>query len=328
MKRTFFCINSHACGNPVRVVAGGGPLLPHLPIAERRALFQRDHDWIRTALMFEPRGHDIMSGAIFYAPFREDCDVAVLFIEVSGCLPMCGAGSIGLSTVLIEEGLVTPRVPGVLSLETPAGRVDVRYEMEGDRVASVRMFNVPSYLHARDLLAEVEGLGPLTVDIAYGGNFYAVIEPQANWPGLTTAAETVSLSQRLLHALRDVDPVHPENPEIHGLHHAIWCDAPRAGGDGRGAVFYGDRAIDRSPGGTGTSARMAQLYGKGRLAPGATWRNESPIGTIFEGRIEETLPVGPYDGIRPSLGAWARITGHNTIFVDDRDPLFKGFLIP
>ncbi|WP_206614890.1 4-hydroxyproline epimerase [Paenirhodobacter populi] len=328
MRKTFFCIDSHACGNPVRVVAGGGPILPHLPIADRRALFLRDHDWIRTALMFEPRGHDIMSGAIFYPPWREDCDVAVLFIEVSGCLPMCGAGTIGLSTVLIEEGLVTPRVPGILSLETPAGRVDVRYEMEGDRVASVRLFNVPSYLHARDVVAEVEGLGPLSVDIAYGGNFYAVVEPQAHWPGLSGAAETVSLSQRLLCALQGViEPVHPENPDIRGLHHVIWCDAPRAGGDGRGAVFYGDRAIDRSPGGTGTFARMAQLHGRGRLAVGASWRNESPIGTIFEGRIEEAVRIGPFAGIRPSLGAWARITGHNTIFVDDRDPLHHGFQI-
>lgn len=328
MRKSFFCIDSHACGNPVRVVAGGGPLLPHLPIAERRALFVRDHDWIRTALMFEPRGHDIMSGAIFYPPFRDDCDVAVLFIEVSGCLPMCGAGTIGLATVLIEEGLVTPRVPGFLSLETPAGRVDVQLVMEGGRVASVRLYNVPSYLHARDLEIEVEGLGPLRVDIAYGGNYYAVVEPQPNWPGLTTAAETVALSQRLLRAMADIEPVHPEDPAIHGLHHAIWCDAPQAGGDGRGAVFYGERAIDRSPGGTGTSARMAQLHGKGRLADRATYRNESPIGTIFDGRIEEIVRIGPFSGIRPSLGAWARITGHNTIFVDDSDPLFRGFQIP
>lgn len=329
MRKTFFCIDSHACGNPVRVVAGGGPLLPHLPIAERRALFMRDHDWMRTALMFEPRGHDVMSGAIFYPPHRDDCDVAVVFIEVSGCLPMCGAGTIGLSTVLIEEGLVSPRVPGTLSLETPAGRVDVTYRMEGDRVAEVRLFNVPSYLHAADLTVDVAGVGPLVVDIAYGGNFYAVVEPQQNWPGLEIgAAAIVTLSQKLREALRGViDPVHPLDDRIRGVHHAIWCDAPKGRGDGRGAVFYGEKAIDRSPGGTGTSARMAQLHGKGRLAVGGRYRNESLIGTVFDGRIEAEVAIGDFTGIRPSLGAWARIIGHNTIFVDDRDPLFRGFQI-
>lgn len=329
MRKTFFCIDSHACGNPVRVVAGGGPLLPHLPVAERRALFVRDHDWIRTALMFEPRGHDVMSGAIFYPPWRDDCDVAVVFIEVSGCLPMCGAGTIGLSTVLIEEGLVTPRVPGRLSLETPAGRVDVDYRMDGDKVAEVRLFNVASYLHAADLTVDVEGVGPLVVDIAYGGNFYAVIEPQQNWAGLEmSASDIVALSQKLRTALAEViDPVHPEDGRIRGVHHAIWCDAPKGDADGRGAVFYGEKAIDRSPGGTGTSARMAQLHGKGRLAVGGRYRNESLIGTVFNGRVEEEVMVGAYQGIRPSLGAWARITGHNTIFVDDRDPLSKGFQI-
>lgn len=330
MRKTFFCIDSHACGNPVRVVAGGGPLLPHLPVAERRALFVRDHDWIRTALMFEPRGHDVMSGAMFYPPYRDDCDVAVVFIEVSGCLPMCGAGTIGLSTVLIEEGLVTPRVPGTLSLETPAGRVDVTYLMEGDRVAEVRLFNVPSYLHAADVRVDVPGVGPLTVDIAYGGNFYAVVEPQENWPGLDIGSSAiVALSQKLRTALADViDPIHPEDDRIRGVHHAIWCDnAPKGDADGRGAVFYGEKAIDRSPGGTGTSARMAQLHGKGRLAVGGRYRNESLIGTIFDGCVEEEIAIGAFTGIRPSLGAWARIIGHNTIFVEDRDPLLKGFQI-
>jgi hypothetical protein len=128
MRRSFFCIDSHTCGNPVRLVAGGGPLLPHLPIAARRELFVRDHDWVRQALMFEPRGHDLMSGAIIYPAYREDCDFAVIFIEVSGCLPMCGAGTIGLVTAAIEEGLVTPKVEGKVSIETPAGRVDIEYE--------------------------------------------------------------------------------------------------------------------------------------------------------------------------------------------------------
>ncbi len=331
MRRSFFCIDAHACGNPVRVVAGGGPVLPHLPIADRRELFVREHDWVRTSLMFEPRGHEVMSGTILYPPFREDCDVASLFIEVSGCLPMCGAGTIGLTTVAIEEGLVTPRAPGTLSVETPAGRVDVDYVMDGGFVDRVTLVNVPSFLHHADVEVEVPGLGRLVVDVAYGGNYYAVVEPQANWRGFDgmSAADIVSASQRLRIALATVcDPVHPENERIRGVHHAIWCDdRPKGEADGRAAVFYGDKAIDRSPGGTGTSARLAQLYGKGRLEIGGTYRSESLIGTIFEGRIEAQETIGPFAGIRPSVSGWARITGHNTIFVDERDPLKHGFLL-
>lgn len=331
MRHSFFCIDAHTCGNPVRLVAGGGPLLPHLPMADRRDLFVRDHDWIRKALMFEPRGHDIMSGSIIYPAYREDCDFAVLFIEVSGCLPMCGAGTIGTVTAAIEEGLITPRVPGQLSIETPAGRVDIRYETRGEHVESVRMFNVASYLHAADIPVDVPGVGHLTVDIAYGGNFYAVVEPQASWPGLDgmSAGDIVDLSRRLRDALAQIcDPAHPDDERIRGVRHAIWCDGPKSDdADGRGAVFYGDKAIDRSPGGTGTSARMAQLHGKGRLKTGERFRQESLIGTIFEGRVEAEERVGPFSGIRPSVGGWARIIGHNTIFVDDRDPLAHGFQI-
>ena len=328
----FPCIDGHTCGNPVRLVAGGAPRLEGATMLEKRAHFLREFDWIRTGLMFEPRGHDMMSGAILYPAFREDCDFAALFIEVSGCLPMCGAGTIGLATVTIEEGLVTPKTPGRLAIETPAGRVDVEYAMQGERVASVRLFNVPSFLHSADIAVDVPGLGPLVVDIAYDGNFYAVIEPQESWAGLDgmSAAEIVTHSHALREALAEIGEtvVHPEDDRIRGVHHAIWCDGPDGPDcDGRDAVFYGDKAIDRSPGGTGTSARMAQLHGKGRLAVGESFRNKSLIGTVFEGRAEQAVTVGAYSGILPSIGGWARITGHNTILVDDDDPLRHGFQI-
>jgi proline racemase len=329
MRRSFFCIDAHACGNPVRVVAGGGPLLPSVSMAERREMFVRDHDWVRTALMFEPRGHDIMSGVIIYPTVRSDCDFGALFIEVSGCLPMCGAGTIGLSTVVIEEGLITPKVPGQLAIETPAGRVDVTYEVNNGFVDSVRLHNVASYLHSADVEVEVPGVGTLTVDIAYGGNFYAVVEPQAHWRGLEgqTTADIVALSVKLRAALAHIShPVHPENERISGVHHVIWCDAPKdPTAHGRCAVFYGDKAIDRSPGGTGTSARMAQLFGKGRLKVGDLYRHESLIGTLYEGKVEAAIKVGEFDGMQPSIAGWARVTGHNTLFVDDRDPLAHGF---
>jgi proline racemase len=306
-------------------------MLPHLPMGERREIFIRDHDWVRRALMFEPRGHDIMSGAIIYPPYRADCDFAVLFIEVSGCLPMCGAGTIGVVTAAIEEGLVKPRIPGVVAIETPAGRVDVAYTVKDGFVDAVRLHNVASYLHQSDIEVDVPGVGRLVVDIAYGGNFYAVIEPQETWEGFEGmgASKIVEYSRKLRDALASVcDPVHPDDDRISGVHHAIWCDlSVGSGTDGRSAVFYGDKAIDRSPGGTGTSARMAQLHGKGRLPVGSTYRNESLIGTIFEGRVESTARIGSFEGILPSIGGWARVIGHNTIYVDDRDPLAHGFQI-
>jgi 4-hydroxyproline epimerase len=330
-RHTYFCVDAHTCGNPVRVVAGGGPLLPNVPMIEKREIFIRDHDWVRRALMFEPRGHDVMSGSILYPSTRADCDVGVLFIEVSGCLPMCGHGTIGTVTVAIEEGLVTPREPGRLAIEAPAGRVAIEYTQSNGHVDQVRLFNIPSYLHAEDVEIDVPGFGALTIDVAYGGNYYAIIEPQPNWSGLDGMAvsELIRLSPLVRRAAQDkVAPVHPEDGRIRGLTHIQWCDKPRnPRADARNAVFYGDKAIDRSPCGTGSSARVAQLAAKGRLKPGDSFVHESIIGTMFDCRVEADATVGNYKAIRPSVGGWAQVTGHNTIFVDDRDPLAHGFQV-
>ena len=328
-RHTFFCVDAHTCGNPVRVVAGGGPMLPNVPMAEKRQIFLRDHDWVRKALMFEPRGHDVMSGTILYPPSRADCDLGVLFIEVSGCLPMCGHGTIGTVTAAIEEGLVVPREPGHLAIETPAGRVTVEYRQEGQYVEQVRLFNIASYLHAADVEIEVPGLGTLRVDLAYGGNYYVIIEPQAAWSGLDgmPASEIVRLSPLVRQAAEaKLAPVHPEDGRIRGASHVMWCDAPRnPRAQARNAVFYGDKAIDRSPCGTGSSARMAQLVAKGRLGIGQDFVNESVIGTMFDCRVEASADVGGRPAILPSVAGWARVTGHNNILVDDRDPLAHGF---
>ncbi|MGI4765372.1 MAG: 4-hydroxyproline epimerase [Janthinobacterium lividum] len=328
-RHTFFCIDAHTCGNPVRVVAGGGPILPDVSMAEKRQIFVRDHDWVRKALMFEPRGHDVMSGSILYPPSRPDCDLGVLFIEVSGCLPMCGHGTIGTVTAAIEEGLVVPRQEGRLALETPAGRVAVEYRREGQYVEQVRLFNIASYLHAAEVTLDVPGLGPLVVDLSYGGNYYVIVEPQAAWSGLDgmSAGEIIRLSP-IIRALAEAKlaPVHPEDDRIRGVSHVMWCDKPRhARAHARNAVFYGDKAIDRSPCGTGSSARMAQLVAKGRLAVGQDFVHESIIGTHFDCRVEAEASVGGFAAILPSVAGWARVTGHNTILVDDRDPLAHGF---
>jgi 4-hydroxyproline epimerase len=326
---TFFCIDAHTCGNPVRVVAGGAPLLPPIDMAEKRQVFMREHDWVRRALMFEPRGHDLMSGTILYPPAREDCDLGVLFIEVSGCLPMCGHGTIGTVTVALEQGFVTPREEGRLALETPAGRVDVQYLRNGRFIDEVRIFNVASYLHAADVEIDVPELGRLTIDVSYGGNYYAIVEPQAAWAGLDgmSAGDIQRLSPAVRAAVHEaVRPVHPEDDRIAGVSHVMWCDRPRhPEAHARNAVFYGAKGIDRSPCGTGSSARVAQRVARGQLTIGEPFVHESIIGTLFHCRAESEAVVGTYPGVRPSVGGWARVIGHNTIYVDERDPLAFGF---
>lgn len=327
----FSCLDGHTCGNPVRLVTGGGPRLEGATMLERRAHFLRDFDWIRTGLMLEPRGHDMMSGAILYPPTRPDCEIGVLFIETSGCLPMCGHGTIGTITMALENGLVTPRRPGRLSIDTPAGKVDITYRQEGRFVEEVRLTNVPGFLHAEGLTAHVDGLGEITVDVAYGGNFYAIVDPQPNFRDIAdhTAGQLIGWSPALRRALNETyDFTHPEHPEICGLSHILWTGAPtQPGAHGRNAVFYGDKAIDRSPCGTGTSARMAQLAAKGKLRPGDEFWHESIIGSIFKGRIEAEASVAGRPAIIPSIGGWARQTGINTIFIDDRDPFARGFVV-
>ena len=330
-QHTFQCIDGHTCGNPVRVVSGGAPMLEGNTMLERRAHFLAEYDWIRTGLMFEPRGHDQMSGSILYPPTREDCDVGVLYIETSGCLPMCGHGTIGTVTTAIEHGLVTPKTPGVLRLDTPAGLVIAEYRQEGRFVEEVRLTNVPSFLYKTGLTAEVDGLGEVTVNVAYGGNFYEIVEPQAAFRDMADhrVLDLVGWSPKLRAALNaKYDFVHPEKPEITGLSHILWTGAPTVeGATARNAVFYGDKAIDRSPCGTGTSSRMAHWAARGDLKVGDSFVHESIIGSLFEGRVEGAAKVGDFDAIIPSIGGWARVTGFNTIFIDDRDPYAHGFVV-
>ena len=331
MRHTFFCIDGHTAGNPVRLVVGGAPLLRGASMAERRQDFLARFDWIRTSLCFEPRGHDMMSGGFLYPPTRDDADCAILFIETSGCLPMCGHGAIGIVTFGLEHGLITPREPGKLRIEVPAGIVDVQYQVSNGRVTSVRLRNVPAYLAKRGIAIEVPGFGPLSVDVAYGGNFYAIIEPQGPYEGLDQlgALRLVELSRKVRELVRAVyEPVHPFEPTIRGVSHVLWADRPRGeGADGRNAVFYGERAIDRSPCGTGTSARLAQLVATGRLRVGDSFVHESYIGSRFIARVEELTTVGDHSAIVPSIEGSAIATGFNTIWVDRADPFWAGFTV-
>ncbi|MBC9929421.1 4-hydroxyproline epimerase [Chitinophaga qingshengii] len=323
MKHTFFCIDAHTCGNPVRLVAGGGPVLKGSNMSEKRDHFLREYDWIRKGLMFEPRGHDMMSGSILYPPHDPANDVAVLFIETSGCLPMCGHGTIGTITIAIEEGLIHPQTRGRVRMETPAGLVEVKYQQQGNKVKSVKLTNVPSYLAATGIVVDCPDLGPLTVDVAYGGNFYAIVDVQERFPGLEhfTASQLIGWARELRKRINENRSfVHPDNPQINGCSHVLWTGAVLdSTSTARNAVFYGDKAIDRSPCGTGTSARMAQWYAKGKLKSGDAFVHESIIGSRFTGRIEEETTIGGMPAIRPSIEGWARVYGYNTISIDPED---------
>lgn len=328
----FHCIDAHTCGNPVRLVLSGGPSLVGATMSEKRQHFLRDYDWMRKGLMFEPRGHDMMSGSILYPPHDPENDFAILFIETSGCLPMCGHGTIGTVTAAIETGLIRPKVPGRIRMEAPAGLVHITYEKKGEKVVSVKLTNVPSFLARESLMVDCPELGELSIDVSYGGNFYAIVDVQERFPGLErfSADRLVAWSRELRNRINDgYSFAHPDDPTIRGCSHLLWTGSvidPRS--TARNAVFYGEKAIDRSPCGTGTSARMAQWHAKGRLRKGEEFVHESIIGSTFTGRIEEETSIGGKPAIRPSIEGWARIYGHNTIGIDpDDDPYAHGFQV-
>lgn len=332
MKKTFFCIDSHTCGCPVRLVAGGGPVLRGNSMMERRLHFMEEYDWIRKGLMFEPRGHDMMSGSILYPPTDPNNDTGVLYIETSGCLPMCGHGTIGTVTLAIEEGLVIPKVPGKLRLETPAGLILIDYVQEGPKVKTVKLTNVKSFLYKEALTVLCPDLGEIVADVAYGGNFYAIIDPQKNFKDISdfSASQLIHYGKIIRRLLNEkTDFIHPEDENIYGLSHIQWTGKPtKENSTGRNAVLVGENALDRSPCGTGTSARMAQWYAKGKLSRGEEFVHESYIGSQFVGRIEEeTKTILGQPAIIPSVEGWARITGYSQIIIDDEDPYKEGFQV-
>jgi 4-hydroxyproline epimerase len=333
-KSTFVCIDAHTCGNPVRVVKEGGPNLIGNTMSEKRQHFLKEYDWIRRGLMFEPRGHDMMSGSILYPSHNPENDFAILFIETSGCLPMCGHGTIGTITIAIEEGLVIPKVPGKIRMEAPAGLVEIEYQQTGNKVDWVKLTNVKSYLAAENLKVECPELGDITFDVAYGGNYYAIVDPQQNFRGVHefSASKIVQYSQVVRQRINEKYPnqfIHPENDSIKDVTHLLWTGTPiDPTSSGRNAVFYGDKAIDRSPCGTGTSARMAQLYAKGKLKLGEDFIHESIIGSKFIGRVEKETTLDGKLAVIPSIEGWAKIYGHNTIIIDaEDDPYAFGFQV-
>jgi len=327
--RYFSAVDSHTEGMPTRVITGGVAQLPGDTMLERKLRFEEERDDLRRLLMQEPRGHGAMSGAILQPPTRADADWGVLYIEISGCLPMCGHGTIGVATVLVETGMVEVSEPEtVIALDTPAGLVEARVHVEDGRATAVSLLNVPSFLHESDAVVEVPGLGQVTYDMAFGGNFYALVD--AAGVGLRPEPEQAqALIDRGLAIMGAINasnpPVHPEDDRIQGCRHVVFHEPGRDGADARAATSIHPGWLDRSPCGTGTSARLAQLHALGELKLGEEFVNESVIGTRFSARIVEETTVAGRPAIIPEITGRAWITGIGQYLLDPTDPFPAGF---
>jgi proline racemase len=321
--RRFRAVDSHTEGMPTRVITDGVGTLPGDSMLERKLRFEREQDAIRLLLMREPRGHAAMSGAILQPPCRPEADWGVVFIEVSGCLPMCGHGAIGVATVLVDQGLVEVHEPEtVIMLDVPAGLVEARVQVRDGQAIAVTLRNVPAYVEALDQAA----LG-IHYDVAFGGNFYAIAD--ASQIGLEilpdAAPALIAAGLELMAAVPE--PVHPHDPAIRGCHHVIWTGPPGPGADGRAATAIHPGWVDRSPCGTGTSARMAVLHARGALALGVPFVHESIIGTRFTGRLLEATEVAGRPAVVPEITGRAWITGVAEYRLDPSDPFPEGFLV-
>jgi proline racemase len=322
-------VESHAAGEPLRVITGGLDPIPGATILEKRRFARERLDGLRRSLMFEPRGHADMYGAIPTDPVTPDGDAGVLFMHNEGWSTMCGHGVIALVTVALETGLVSDRA--VVRLDTPAGRVTARPRREGARVRSVAFENVPSFVVSLDDRVTVPGVGEVRYDLAFGGAFYAFVDAAS--VGLEMTGERFrdliavgSAIKRAVMAARDVR--HPQEPDLSFLYGTVFTGPALAGGaDSRNVCVFAEGEVDRSPTGTGVSARVAIERTRGRLAPGGTFVVESILGTQFTGRIARELRWEGYDAVVPTIEGSAWITGRSELLLAPDDPLVEGFIL-
>ena len=329
--RSIKAIESHTEGMPTRVVVDGFGEIPGATMFEKRANFMAKTDSFRRWLMNEPRGHPAMSGAILQKPTRDDADWGVVYIEVSGCLPMCGHGTIGVATVLVERGFVEVREPiTTIKLDTPAGLVVVDVAVKDGKALNVTLTNVPSFLLAANQEVDVLNFGKLKYDIAYGGNFYAIVPIER--VGIDFKRENgpkfLDLGLRISDAINEQNrPIHPENPEIAICHHVDFITPGKNRLHWKNAMAIHPGWFDRSPCGTGTSARLAQMHALGEIQDSEVLINESWIGSIFEGRIKSKTKVGSINAIIPTITGRAWIMGESNWILDESDPFPEGFIV-
>lgn len=333
-KYMFQTIDSHTCGQPTRTIFGGIGPIPGSTMSEKMLYMKEKRDDVRKLLMFEPRGNDIMSGVILTEPCDQRCDFGVIFIEVGGYLPMCGHDTIGVSTALVEMGMAKNISEPFtqLCLDTPAGLVKVKINVEAGRARNVTFENVPAFVFAKDVSIDLPDFGPVTMDISYGGNFYAIL--RASDVGLhiipSEAGKAVQLGRLVRRAVNEqMEVFHPEHDFIRGLTHVQFYEP--VDDDCvhyRNTVVIPDGTLDRSPCGTGSSARMASLYAHGELKAGEKFIHESIIGSVFQGRILKESKVAEHVAVVPEITGSAHVTGIHTFFVDPEDPFESGFQLP
>ena len=330
-RHVYHAVDSHTEGMPTRVITGGVGVIPGATMAERRKYFMANMDHIRTLLMYEPRGHSAMSGAILQPPARPDADWGVVYIEVSGCLPMCGHGTIGVATVLVETGMVEVTEPvTTIRLDTPAGLVEARVDVVDGAAKAVTIRNVPSFSVALDRTVRVPGIGEVVYDLAYGGNFYAILPiERAGLPFERADGQRIlEAGLATMAAINESDPpVHPTDPGIVGCHHVQFLAPGSDAKVSRNAMAIHPGWFDRSPCGTGTSARMAQLHARGELELDQEFVNESFIGTRFLGGLVEETKVGEVAAVVPEITGRAWVTGTAQYMLDPEDPFPQGFLV-
>lgn len=330
-------LEAHAAGEPLRIITGGFPEIPGDTILEKRRYAREHMDSLRTALMWEPRGHADMYGALLTEPVTEDGDLGVLFLHNEGYSTMCGHGIIGLAMAGVEAGVVGPRGgPGedeamTLRMDTPAGRVTAFARREGGRVRSASFLNVPSFVYAMDQTVEVPGLGMVRYDIAFGGAFYAFCRAEDLGVSLDPGSfrELMEVGMRIKRAVMASQTIrHPLQEELGFLYGTILVGGAREPAHhSRNVCIFADGEVDRSPTGTGVSARAALHHARGELSLGDEFTVESILGTTFTGKLEQETAFGPYQAVIPSVSGTSHITGRNEIFIDPEDPLRHGFML-
>ena len=332
ISRSIIAVDSHTMGEPTRVIIGGIPNIPGKTMSEKREYMASKLDYLRTALLLEPRGHSDMFGAIITSPTVPEADLGVIFIETGGYLNMCGHGTIGVCTVAVEMGMVTPTEPiTTVTLDTPAGIVKAEVAVSNGRTKGVTFENVPAFLYKKDVSVHTPSFGEIKMDIAFGGSFFALVS--AEQLGLKIekpyAQKLIDAGMEILkYANNAVAVRHPEKQHINTIDLVeIFEKMSQEEAYYRNAVIFGEKSLDRSPCGTGTCAKMASLFVRGELKIGQELINESILGTQFIGKLKGTTKVGDFDAVVPEITGRAFVTGLSHYMIDDEDPLKYGFTL-
>jgi proline racemase len=335
--RTYTTIDAHTAGEPLRIITSGLPFIPGATILERRRYVREHLDHVRQTLMLEPRGHADMYGAILTPPVSGDADFGVIFLHNEGYSSMCGHGVIALATVAVATGMVTATVGETrVGMDTPAGFVEAFAEWDGRKVGRVRFRNVPSFVYRSNLEIHTSSFGKLLVDVVFGGAFYAYLNAAQAHVEVrpNDYANLTKLGHEVKHAVESVcEVVHPLEPELRGIYGAMIDGEPFSSSENllelrqSNVCVFADRQVDRSPTGTGTAGRVAQLFAQGKLAMDQTLINESIVGTAFEGRVLEEARVADFPAVIPEVSGRASIIGYHTFVVDVDDPLPNGFFL-